>query len=322
MDLFSFLRSVRASWKAGLDYVYDYLRYLRCSRTIKKKGDVIVRNEILILSHAIEKGLSLPEPRPGFGEIKVLRLIRLLENLNQIPENTFFHRMGTDALAAYSEFHEDIGHRSPVADNVQSLLASRCTKEDLIAGTTRLDHTHWDRQRERTFSVMAKNRHSVRVFSMTQNCEREIEKALNVAMRAPAQCNRQSSRVHLFVDREKIKKLLEIQGGAAGFMDQVPYLAIITNSIDGWNGGSQRNQPWVDGSLFAMSFMYALENQGLASCPLNLALGRKRDHLLHKKAGIPESEIFIMMLAIGQAEADIKVAKSSRIPLDIVRKWH
>ena len=62
--------------KLTRDYVYDLIRYARYSNTYNRLNS-FHKLEAMIVAHyhVIEKGLSLPESRPGFGKDVVLALI-------------------------------------------------------------------------------------------------------------------------------------------------------------------------------------------------------------------------------------------------------
>ena len=62
-------------------------------------------------------------------------------------------------------------------------------------------------------------------------------------------------------------KALKIQGGFLGYA-MPPVLLLVTSDIRAFMNNGERNEPFVDGGLFSMSLLYALEAYGLAACPL------------------------------------------------------
>ncbi|NKS28501.1 hypothetical protein GS505_22590 [Rhodococcus hoagii] len=115
-----------------------------------------------------------------------------------------------------------------------------------------------------------------RQFSPEPVSAAELEFAACAARQAPAVCNRQFGRLHVFTDRSDIRKVLEIQGGATRFADEITGLAIVTTSLRSYWDDTQRNQAWVDGGLFAMSFIFGLHAQGLGSVSLNWSKSRRQ----------------------------------------------
>ncbi len=117
-----------------------------------------------------------------------------------------------------------------------------------------------------------------------------------------------------------MKLALSLQNGNSGFGSAVPTVALVTVDTQLFAGPGERNQGWIDGGLFSMSFVWALHGLGLDSCMLNLSLRNGRSDALRRTLDIPDYELPIMMIAIGYARPGHRVARSPRRPIDeIVR---
>jgi nitroreductase len=94
-------------------------------------------------------------------------------------------------------------------------------------------------------------------------------------------------------------------------------LALISSELVAWGGAQQRNQPYVDGALFSMTFLLACQGEGYATCPSNLAITHKTENAIRSVAQIPAGEHLIMMIAFGKPPRDqtLKAAASPRRPL-------
>ena len=55
----------------------------------------------------------------------------------------------------------------------------------------------------------------------------------------------------------------------------------------------EHNEGFVDGGLSRMSLLLALEEQGLAACPLNKVFCPKVEKATRRLLGIPECESFL-----------------------------
>lgn len=55
----------------------------------------------------------------------------------------------------------------------------------------------------------------------------------------------------------------------------------------------EHNEGFVDGGLFGMSLLLALEKQVLAACPLNTMFRLKAEKVTRRLLGIPEYESFL-----------------------------
>jgi nitroreductase len=83
----------------------------------------------------------------------------------------------------------------------------------------------------------------------------------------------------------------------------------------------ERHQAYVDGGMFAMSLVYALQAQGVASCCLNLCNYFFQDVAVHRACRVPGWEVPIMMIAIGYPAAEFEVAVSARLDTEEVLAW-
>lgn len=140
--------------------------------------------------------------------------------------------------------------------------------------------------------------------------------AAEVAAKAPAVCNRQSGKIYITRSPQKIAQLLEIQGGATGFGGDVKALAVLTANLRNfWNVG-ERNQVWIDGGLFAMSFLLGLHARGLGAVSLNWSKSPRKDRELREAIALPEEEVVIFLVGIGHLPDELEVAQSWRPPAD------
>ena len=80
--------------------------------------------------------------------------------------------------------------------------------------------------------------------------------------------------------------------------------------------------PYVDGALFAMSFIYALTSLGVASIPITM--GRKLNVLndIHQQLNIPANEVPVILIAIGNYPDKAEVSLSYRNEVDSFTTFH
>ena len=115
---------IKSSHKIFFDLFYDASRYIKYSSTFHLNTSRNLRSRITSKYHEIEKGLSLSQPRVGFGAERLNELLTLI--------NEYIERFGKDsslaspvgALRAYIKFHEDKGiYDFPYKDSIGKLLA-------------------------------------------------------------------------------------------------------------------------------------------------------------------------------------------------------
>jgi nitroreductase len=108
--------------------------------------------------------------------------------------------------------------------------------------------------------------------------------------------------------------LISLQNGNKGFGHLIPTLAVITSDSGAFFDASERHEPYIDGGLFSMTLMYALSAKGLATCCLNWCVSPDKDVALRNILPLADSEVVIMLMAIGYPEPDVLVPRSPRKP--------
>lgn len=282
---------------------------------------------ILIDTHAIEKGLCLPNSRPLFGKQKIQGLIRMA-NLYNPDFSSFPIQMLNGALRTYLESHHQRGITDDeILKQIDSYLqeSAKGSLHELpeLGGTKDATNVYRDPPPTEELVNFLTSRFSCRTFD-SQPLDREvIEQILKVSQSTPSQCNRQSTRVHFYSDREQINRLLELQGGSNGFRQDIGNLFVVSSEITAWGGPGQRNQAFVDGALFCMTLMLTCHAHRVATCPLNLAKLNSDEKRIKQEGDIPARERLIMMIGLGKARADQVVAACSpRLPLERVASFH
>jgi len=273
---------------------------------------------IVILAHSIEKGLSLPTPKKAFGKEKMRALLTLVQSYDR-SFSAFPLEMAYGAINAYLDFHRDDKPADPFISELANFVATTAIFEG-IRPTGGVKIYSGIEQKPNgdipQFALFLRSRSSCRNFKQEPVSAQEIVKIIETAQAAPSQCNRQSSRAHLYQAREQIIRLLKLQSGASGFADQVPNLFVVTSDVTAWSGPGQRNQCYVDGALFAQSLLLACHAYNIAACPLNLAIDNRKEARIKDAAAIPPHERLIMMIAFGRpAEDRLRYAMSPRLPV-------
>lgn len=296
-----------------------FLRFNSYSPFVDKSRRAFYK--IIIEAHTIEKGLSLPNPKPLFGKDKIRFVMAALSRYD-LQHSPIPAHMSLGALDAYVNFHAKAGTTDPLLDEIAGYLKgweARLPKP--WKGGTR-DYS-FNGQPPNSLQQLMASRSSIRTMRGTPLDPDRIYEAISLAQLAPSQCNRQSSRVHAYQDPARIRELLALQGGSRGFAESVGNLFVVSSEICAWGGPGQRNQAYVDGALFAMCLMFACRSMGWGACPLNLAINHKTESEIRRVGGIPAGERLIMMIAFGEPLApDTKVAFSPRRPAAEIATLH
>jgi nitroreductase len=297
-------------------HLYDLKRFILFNtnndyRRDKKKHEAIITR----ISHGIEKAFSLPNVRLFFGVENCIQLISELEVYYKIYGYNELIQASIDVLVHYKNFHSD--HQSTSSIDVFSLVDDLIVKipeyrsDRKIGGTLKISKKKIEAMnRKNDFRLFCHMRYSVRDFQFKFVSENLVNEAIEIAIKTPSVCNRQAWKVYLYRD-DNAQEILKYQNGSASFKTSIQTVVLITGTLTSFSN-NERNQVFIDGGLFSMSLIYAFHSLSLGVCPLNTAYLAKDEALLHDKMKIPNSEVPIMMLAIGHLKDEFLVAKSRR----------
>lgn len=291
-------------------YQYDLRQYLEHS-CMNENNQECMATQIRILVHAIEKGMALPNPRPGFGKDKVLELIELNEKYQAYTghKDEQINPLVHSIIAAYILFQKEKGVQiSFIPDKYlegdKGLSGIICVPVDP----------------ETNFAVIAHHRHSTRSYADKQVSKELIENIVRLAQTAPSACNRQATRIYACVDRQKKETIMKMHGGVRGF-DLPGVIYVITGDLNLYQNEYERNAVYIDGGIFLMNLLYSIDSVGLASCPVIWGSEPTNDKILSDLIGFPRSEKIISLVFSGYYSSDEYTAAASvkRDVKDILR---
>jgi nitroreductase len=293
------------------EYGYDARRFISGSLIDGyNKTQSRFLGRITLHAHALEKGIAMPNRRYNFGENN-LRI--LMELCNEYADKGFDVERtqfvnAVEIILEYAKIHKENNVNLPndileSIDNIAKRFPHISTSSQPVVAKDEMF-------RRGDFRYVAHHRHSVRNFVGVID-EYSLKNALELANTSPSSCNRQQCRVHVVNDRELMMKILKIQQGNRGFGASADKLLVITADVSSYNGFRERNSPYVDGGIFVMNLLYALQYYGIAACTLNCCFSAEDDKemckLLHTK------DAFIAVIAIGGCNEEMMVVNSKRI---------
>lgn len=324
MSRFRTLRhGLRRRKQLRVNYRYDRERFARYASPFRDLDDPEqLLAYVWMLSHALEKSVSMPAPRPGSGRDRFGLLVEALERY--VGENGVHPELhaAVGAADAYLAFHLGAG-----VDLSETEARYRAVRETIEAGaggatapggTLALTADDVRNQARLELERFFHARHSVRQFGPDAVDRRDIEWAVRMAQRSPSVCNRQSGRVHVFDNDELGAKVLACQSGNRGFGHLASHVMVVTSDLRRFLSVGERNQCWIDGGLFAMTLVWALHSRGIGTCFLNWSAEHEQDTRLRQVTGIPDHENVITMIAIGSLPDRFRVAGSPRRDLEDV----
>jgi nitroreductase len=313
------LRPLRDILYAFFGYLYDFFRYFKYAGWRLKSRESVRDYNAVKIYHRLEKNLSFRwrDTESGWGAAA-----DLVDHLKKVErENNIFTYHETVGLKVLGDFitvapiekanqHKAIVNFWQQHKIFSSDVGGTIEKSLMLLQEGKLDHP------EKFFL----SRFSVRDFDCIKVLNKDIVKAIELALNTPSVCNRQASFVYCLYTREEIDRALSLQNGNRGFGHEIPCLLILCANLSAFDTAGERYQQWIDGGMFSMSLVWALHSLGLATCCLNWSKGPVDDMRLRSLVPINDEHTVLMMLAVGFPREYLKVCYSARKPVDAFYK--
>lgn len=313
----AFLSSLRRDFHALRNYLYDFRRFRTHSSAFNPASSAeAMAARITKEYHRLEKGMALPEPRPGFGLSTVEYLLVAVPKLEAKAGPSVATRGARGSLAQYVAFHDGRGQGDLIAPGLREFVAD--APAGLPGGAFSMTRAELDAATAIDFDRFARARYSARQFTGAPVPEEDIRAAIATALKSPRVCNRESRRVYAGFDADLRTRMLSFQNGNRGFGHLAGAVLVVTSDLRHFTDFGERNQAYVDGGLFAMTLALALHGKGYGTCFLNWSAPFWRDRSMRKALGIPDHEAVITFLAVGCLPERFDLAISPAPEIDTV----
>ena len=316
--LYRFLRGIAFVGIMIIDVIYDTIVYLALSASLNTRTQEKLKGRIIAHYHILEKGLSLRNPRKGFGKKVVKSLCKLLRRYISRFGTDDTSRTATEALQHYGDFNSG----EELADRITKEFGypqSKTEKNDNhLGGTKQCNRGNILSASQIDLNLFLKSRHSVRQFDVGIVNKTDIEDAIKMAQQTPSVCNRQPWRVLIVQDPDLKLKLMNRQTGTRGFGNQVDTFIVVFFDRQAFFGPEERNEGYVDAGMFGMTLTYALHSKGYATCCLNCCTNFPAPISLCHEMGVSLVNQPVMIIAVGNYPENFSAARSTRRPLSDV----
>ena len=273
-----------------------------------------VAADLIRYTHSIEKGLSIENPRLGFGHKKQELILQYINKLKS--SDSEYHKeaikMSIDALNEYIKFHDSKSFSDDFILKLKDFLKNNEINEDVKYGGVldiKYDNLNFNVEEiEKLFNT----RHSIRDFSNTEVDLDKLKKAIKLAQRAPSACNRQAVRVYV-LDKTRLKEMDGWLEGVGGFQDAVDKYILICSKLSSYTE-KEAYQHVVSSSIYAGYLSLTLHLYGLGACVIQRAVTySKKWDKIRNNFNIPEDEQAICLLGVGNLKGAYKVPVSHRL---------
>ena len=307
------LKVLLIKYKAYIIYFTDIKRYIENSNTINS-GDNENKLIGLIIAryHVIEKGLTMPNMRFGFGKSVLITLINdCITFYNNYDRNNIQMHHAIEVINEYKLVHDQnnipIDREILSKYNVLLKLISSIESSRQIAMTK---GTYFSDVNS-SFDKFSESRHSLRNFTGKLSIEK-ISKALELAQNAPSSCNRQTTIVYIVENKETIFDILAIQDGNRGFGHLADKILVLTCDVSSYIGLKERNLQYIDAGIYLMNLLYSLHFYQVGACTLNWNDNPEIDKKIRKILDLHPFETIIALIACGNVPDIINLTKSKR----------
>jgi nitroreductase len=268
--------------------------------------------------HRIEKGLLMRPRRPIFALDYIQEVCEYFERICRDPSvRREYERdelcWASDVLRSYFAVTGEHPKIDPLRERFQQLT--------LEGGDDGLCRTPYKRDLASPSPVdfedlhqLSLRRRSVRWFLPKPVPRELIEKAMLVAAQSPSACNRQPFVFRVFDEPKLTKQVAEVPAGTVGFAHNFPAVAVVVGQQRSYCEERDRHVIYIDGALASMSFVYALETLGLASCCINWPDIEDREREMDRLLKLAPDERPIMLIAFGYPDPEGLVAFSQKKP--------
>lgn len=300
-----------------INYYIDLKLFRKHSTVFKADNFDKIQSEIILDYHSVEKGLLFKNVKPRFAENRILSLHNNLQNDLVILNSGLSQiKVAYQIMCEYYELHKNLN--VDISDYFteklylfyKNKLTQYYSKD--FRGTIDYSVESFYALNNESFDKFSFSRKSVRNFTGEKIPHTILKQAVELANNAPSVCNRQSAKVYLLEEKPIIDQVLKIQGGFAGYTDNVSQLLILTANRNYFYTVGERNQLYIDGGIFLMNLLYALHFYKIANCPANWGKIVQEEKLITNYISLPESEKIICMIPIGIAEENFRVTLSKR----------
>ena len=290
-------------------YVYWFRRDLWYSSNIKTQSSDLAH--LLVTGHVLEKGITMPARRLGFGYDRVRSIIETCSKaICNYTNNHIEIQSAIKDLEQYQLIHHQAGYELPddITTGIEQLLTQKTIDTQSCYEMTKEEYF----KKTSDFFEFAHQRHSVRWYSEEKIEHDILMKAIELAQTSPSACNRQSTRVYIIETEEKKKQVCQLQNGNRGFGHLADKMLLITSDMKCWSY-QYRTSAYLDAGIYTQNLLYALHYYHICACTLNAHLTIKKSCKLRKIVGYSESEIPIVFISIGYPTAVFQIAGSQRL---------
>ena len=304
--------------RSSIDFNRDKSFFLKNYMYSKPYSKEKLEYDMLFEIHKLEKAFAVTKNLRPFGVDKIDRIIRdidLYEKKNYEP--SFSLNLAYSSLKAYKTFYEehDWCNREEYK-KVCDFLSKNNSFSYLPVGAFDYSFEEIRDKANIDYDSFLSSRRSIRNFSSKKLNNKDIERAVSMAIKTPTACNRQMCKIY-YIKSENNKKTIEKYAQGLGLFDltNANYF-VITFDVNANYFVGERNQGWFNSGLVTINFINALHSLGIGSCCIQFGNSFKEEVKFKKLLNIPKNERVAVIVTAGYYDKVSRIPYSTRKPID------
>lgn len=315
-DKLTLWRNLMSCFVYDLKYFYKVSNVKRIRKTKEQKLGSLIGSY-----HIIEKGLSMPRRRLGFGVPAVLNLIEECNDYyNEFGNDNSQFSHAVQVVYEYEELHRQNNYELPdyLSEKIRelhSMVPLEPSHQETLSKEEFFKYTN------SSFDKFSSSRHSTRHFDGPANKDLVL-KAISLAQNAPSSCNKQPTRIHYILNNRLVKDILLEQRGNRGFGQDICSIIVLTTNMSCYSQVGERRSGFVDLGIYTMNLLYALHYYKIGAIPLIWLSDKKRDKWIMEKLGGASEEIPVLIIGLGNVSETPSLVNSPRKEINEVLIMH
>lgn len=282
-----------------------------------RSSPVVVSDEraMLVLAHALEKGMAMPSIKQNFGEDKAVSLIERASSFCRKGGNINNYALyEADAvLRKYISFKKEQKQEIEEIEKIylNFLENSKFDNSSNYCNAGAMQFQAKRRECPLSFNEVVQGRKSIRKYRDGFIKDKSLIRAIENANYAPSACNRQPCKVIHITNSTLVSELNKLVPGNNGFTDYIHEYLIIVSKRD-FFAEMEFLQWYVNGGIYLGFLALALENEGINSCIYQWPINLKGSANFTNKLCLSKYDSIVAVMSIGYAADDAKIICSQR----------
>ncbi len=288
------------------------------------------RNEVLLRRnvHRLEKGLIMKDRREIFAVDYIENTVKVFKTLvGNSSKKKAEAIVDTDLLLWANDVFTE--YFNTVSDHPRINNAEKIFKKIDFKSDRKPEKIPYKREDSvfsgisyEDFYKLTQQRRSIRWFKDKKVSREVVDKAVKAAIKSPSACNRLPFKFKIYNDPKMASKVAKIPFGTSGYAENIPAVAVLIGEMDNYFSARDRHLIYIDASLAAMTFMFALETLGLGSTAINWPDFELLEWKLQKKLKLTVDQRPIMFIAFGYPDPEGKIPYSQKKSLNEILEYN